>query len=530
MSVTHNFVSSKPPAADPTQVGSVEWNAAHTVSIADADVVVGAAIAESKLALNFATHAPVTIGTASGLSLSTQALSLGLASAGVTGALSGTDWSTFNGKQAALGFTPVDSASVNWIDLTDGGATTLHTHAGGSGDISGTGIVGQVAEFVTDTKTLQAAKLIGPASNILTITNSAASTLALAITSAKTLTLTAADNYTLTVPATGTVALLATANIFTAAQKVNVNSTTGLLIEQTGVKSNTLVIDTTNGRVGVGTGPGYVLDVNAGSVDAALRITTANGYASIFAGIWSSNWTSGCTTQFWSTSNSGNLGTSTNHIMILHANSKDYIRLDGNGNCWKRSYNDAIQLEVSGHTTQTNPIALFWDETAATAVVREIFRLRAQSSGTPAAGFGVGQGFYAETATSGTNQQQGQIATTWIDATNASRKAKMSLSAYDTAARLGIEIEADGSNPKLGFFGVATVVRPTALTTQLTAITHTAPGTPDYALQDLVDSSGGAAFGFATKDEGNTLLSVVKNLQTRVGELETKLQALGLLT
>lgn len=43
----------------------------------------------------------VTIGTASGLSLVGQALSLGLASAGVTGALSGTDWSTFNSKQAA---------------------------------------------------------------------------------------------------------------------------------------------------------------------------------------------------------------------------------------------------------------------------------------------------------------------------------------------------------------------------------------------------------------------------------------------
>jgi hypothetical protein len=43
----------------------------------------------------------VTIGTADGLSLSGQVLSLGLASSGVTGALSGTDWNTFNGKQAA---------------------------------------------------------------------------------------------------------------------------------------------------------------------------------------------------------------------------------------------------------------------------------------------------------------------------------------------------------------------------------------------------------------------------------------------
>ena len=47
-------------------------------------------------------HNPVTLGTANGLSLSTQQLSLGLASSGVTGALSGTDWNTFNNKQNAL--------------------------------------------------------------------------------------------------------------------------------------------------------------------------------------------------------------------------------------------------------------------------------------------------------------------------------------------------------------------------------------------------------------------------------------------
>jgi len=79
----------------------------------------------------------------------------------------------------------------------------------------------------------------------------------------------------------------------------------------------------------------------------------------------------------------------------------------------------------------------------------------------------------------------------------------------------------------LGFYGVTPVVRPTALTTQLTSITHTAPGTPDYAIQDLVDSGG---FGFVTKDEGNTVLSTILNLQTRVAELQTKLTALGLLT
>lgn len=53
----------------------------------------------------------------------------------------------------------------------------------------------------------------------------------------------------------------------------------------------------------------------------------------------------------------------------------------------------------------------------------------------------------------------------------------------------------------------------------LTTITHTAPGTPDYAVQDLINSS---AYGFVTKDEGNTVLSVIKNLQQRVADLEAR--------
>jgi hypothetical protein len=60
--------------------------------------------ANTNVAANTAArHNAVTLGTANGLSLSTQVLSLGLASAGVTGALSGTDWTTFNNKTSNLG-------------------------------------------------------------------------------------------------------------------------------------------------------------------------------------------------------------------------------------------------------------------------------------------------------------------------------------------------------------------------------------------------------------------------------------------
>jgi hypothetical protein len=87
-----------------------------------------------------------------------------------------------------------------------------------------------------------------------------------------------------------------------------------------------------------------------------------------------------------------------------------------------------------------------------------------------------------------------------------------------SSARLKIRDEAGN---------IYTISKQTALTAALTTITHTAPGTPDYAVQDLTNSGG---FGFATKDEGNTVLSVIARLQTRVNELETKLQAIGLLT
>jgi len=77
-----------------------------------------------------------------------------------------------------------------------------------------------------------------------------------------------------------------------------------------------------------------------------------------------------------------------------------------------------------------------------------------------------------------------------------------------------------------GFFGTTPVTKASALTAQLTTITATAPGTPDYAIQDLVAATG---YGFVTADEGQSVLKVIANLQTRVGELETKLKAYGLL-
>lgn len=92
---------------------------------------------------------------------------------------------------------------------------------------------------------------------------------------------------------------------------------------------------------------------------------------------------------------------------------------------------------------------------------------------------------------------------------------------------LSVEQQGAGSGTaKVGFFGAATVAKQTALTTQLTTVTFTAPGTPDYAWGAGTNSS---AWGWSSNDEFKSAASTIANLQTRVAELETRLKNYGLL-
>lgn len=97
--------------------------------------------------------------------------------------------------------------------------------------------------------------------------------------------------------------------------------------------------------------------------------------------------------------------------------------------------------------------------------------------------------------------------------------------AYSDPELDGAVVGASGGTA--GFFGATPTTKPAANTAALTTITSTAPGTPDYAIQDLTQTT---PFGFVTKDEGNSVLAVITNLQARVTQLETKLQSLGLLS
>jgi hypothetical protein len=73
-------------------------------------------------------HNPVTIGTANGLSLSGQVLSMALASGSVTGALSSANWTTFNNKQNALngtGFVKISGTTISYDNSSYALASSL---------------------------------------------------------------------------------------------------------------------------------------------------------------------------------------------------------------------------------------------------------------------------------------------------------------------------------------------------------------------------------------------------------------------
>jgi hypothetical protein len=102
-------------------------------------------------------HNAVTLGTANGLSLSTQVLSLGLASSTSNGALSSTDWNTFNQKLSLSGGMLANSGAVSTLSIqhTSGSGIALIISKGGDGaalqvsKISGSGNAASITGGIT---------------------------------------------------------------------------------------------------------------------------------------------------------------------------------------------------------------------------------------------------------------------------------------------------------------------------------------------------------------------------------------------
>lgn len=82
------------------------------------------------------------------------------------------------------------------------------------------------------------------------------------------------------------------------------------------------------------------------------------------------------------------------------------------------------------------------------------------------------------------------------------------------------------STDLIGFWGTEPCNQADVTTANLTTITASAHATADYAIQILVSGSG---YGFVDVQEAASLFGVIANLQTRIGEIATALEACGVI-
>ena len=97
---------------------------------------------------------------------------------------------------------------------------------------------------------------------------------------------------------------------------------------------------------------------------------------------------------------------------------------------------------------------------AVTNTVVNVHTIGHNTSGTAAASFGTGLALQGQSSTTA-DRDMGRIRTLWTTATDASRKARITFSAFDTAERDVLSIEASGTAPMIGFLGTAPIVKPT---------------------------------------------------------------------
>lgn len=118
---------------------------------------------------------------------------------------------------------------------------------------------------------------------------------------------------------------------------------------------------------------------------------------------------------------------------------------------------------------------------AAGGTTRALTLRHTASSGTPGAFFGSSIGWEAHTNTLSVRNQT-LIESYWLDATDATRRGQLVLYAYDaTAARVGMVLTTDGTQPQIAFYGANAVAKQSvtgsrsggvALTNLLTALAN----------------------------------------------------------
>jgi hypothetical protein len=181
----------------------------------------------------------------------------------------------------------------------------------------------------------------------------------------------------------------------------------------------------------------------------------------------------------------------------------------------------------------------FFAESATTNAIVDTFRMRRSSSGTPAAGFGLGVSARLKSSTTA-NQDAGRLTWSWTDATHATRAAGGQLTAfYTTTERPAITWGANSTVALLGFYNITTpVAQPAAYTQTYATATRTFSA---YTLNDQSAAYTGqdniqVGSVYAKVADLNTLRTAYETLRAHaenIGKLVNSLiddgQAVGLL-
>lgn len=240
---------------------------------------------------------------------------------------------------------------------------------------------------------------------------------------------------------------LAFANVFTAAQKINVNSTAALFVEQDSVHDNVLLVDTTNGRVGFGITPSAQVDIKTDATNKIPLIVRSIASATVDAMVLYDL--------------DGNIGFQFDRFskFIINGGVKIQSAI-GDGDYVLQTTNDVngdvLIKNRPGFPTHSG-LQVRCDSNLISAVRNVLILDHANLSDAPTAGFGNGIIFLARSSTT-EKQSMGRLTYEWATATHASRAATGKLTAYYiTTERTALQWTADSSAVTLetgGFVGV----------------------------------------------------------------------------
>jgi len=274
------------------------------------------------------------------------------------------------------------------------------------------------------------------------------------------------------------------ANTFTANQTINADLT---------VDTNTLYVDSTNNRVGIGTSSPttklHVSDTGTGTLISSSSDTTNTGFS----------WSDGTISGVLVASGVGGtaLYTQSNHPTVFGTNNTERMRIDSSGNVGIGTSTLATKLTVEGVKTNidldSNGILLIRDTTAynSSPAAGLQFSVKYNAAGTTAAGLSI-QGI-KENATDG-NYAQAMLFTT--QAQGDSPRERMRI---DSSGNVGIGTSAAG-------YGDLTLLR--QATTATNATLSLVSGTSGYGRLFFGDTQNAAGEydGFIQYDQANRLM------------------------